>query len=257
MTDLAHQNRASLLPDLLTRPLALPEFGLFGLVIIAAGTLYCQLYCVIAYTPMHHKLPMPLDQSVAWSLSTVGPWLCCFELSKRRSAWSQRALVRAMVIAGLFAATTIVSLILELGLDSMIGVETRAFSKQLAAQLPNAILTASVILLSPLRAVVKPPAKDASDALQAVLTLSPSILWIEAAGNYVELHMTNGISMHRVTMRDLEASLDRTTFRRIHRSAIVNLARVDARVDQGNSPAVRLTDGTIIKIGHRYARNFA
>ena len=256
MADLAQQNRASLFPDLLTRPLALPEFGVVTLVVIAVGTLYCQLYCAIAYTPMHHKSPMPLDQSVAWSLSTVGPWLCCFELSKRRAAWSQRASGRAMVLIALFAATTIVSLILELGLDRMIGVETRAFSKQLAAQLPNAILTAAVILLSPLRSVVLPPAKTAPDALQAVLALSPSILWIEAAGNYVELHMANGISMHRVTMRELEESLDRTTFRRIHRSAIVNLAWVEERVAQGNSPAVRLKDGTVIKIGHRYARNF-
>ena len=257
MADLAHQNRANLFPDALTRPLALPEFGLIALIVIAAGTLYCQLYCAIAYTPMHHKSPMPPDQSVAWSLSTVGPWLCCFELSKRRAAWSQQAWGRAMVLIALFAATTIVSLILELGLDRMIGVETRAFSKQLAAQLPNAILTATVILLSPLRIVAKPTAKSSPDALQAVLALSPSILWIEAAGNYVELHMATGISMHRVTMRELEQSLDRTTFRRIHRSAIVNLAWVDARIEQGNSHAVRLTDGTIIRIGHRYARNFA
>ena len=257
MTGVARQNRTSLVPDALTRPLALPEFGLVALIVIAAGTLYCQLYCAIAYTPMHHVSPMPLDQSVAWALSTAGPCRCCCELTKRRAAWSQRVAVRAMVMVALFAATTIVSLVLELGLDRLIGVETRSSSKQLAAQLPNAILTGTVILLSPLRSVVTPPAKVATDALQAVLALSPSILWIEAAGNYVELHMANGISMHRVTMRELEASLDRTSFRRIHRSAIVNLAWVDARIEQGNAPAVRLTDGTIIKIGHRYARNFA
>ena len=50
--------------------------------------------------------------------------------------------------------------------------------------------------------------------------------WVEAAGNYVKLHVGNEAHLLRETMNALEAQLDPDAFFRIHRCHIVNIERV-------------------------------
>lgn len=50
--------------------------------------------------------------------------------------------------------------------------------------------------------------------------------WIEAAGNYVRLHVGSEAHLLRETMNGLEARLDPGHFLRIHRSTIVNVDRI-------------------------------
>ena len=50
--------------------------------------------------------------------------------------------------------------------------------------------------------------------------------WIEAAGNYVRLHVGNQSHLLRETMNAIEARLDSERFFRIHRSRIVNVERI-------------------------------
>lgn len=50
--------------------------------------------------------------------------------------------------------------------------------------------------------------------------------WIEAADNYVRLHARDGTHTMRVTMQEIERDLDPDRFMRIHRSTIVNVARI-------------------------------
>jgi two-component system LytT family response regulator len=50
--------------------------------------------------------------------------------------------------------------------------------------------------------------------------------WIEAAGNYVKLHVGTDTHLLRETMNAVEAQLPRETFYRIHRCHIVNIERV-------------------------------
>jgi two-component system LytT family response regulator len=50
--------------------------------------------------------------------------------------------------------------------------------------------------------------------------------WIEAAGNYVKLHVGADAHLFRETMNTLESRLDSDVFFRIHRSHIVNIERV-------------------------------
>jgi two-component system, LytTR family, response regulator len=50
--------------------------------------------------------------------------------------------------------------------------------------------------------------------------------WIDAAANYVRLHVARTAFMLRATMTEVEAHLDPRHFVRVHRSAIVNLDRV-------------------------------
>jgi len=52
------------------------------------------------------------------------------------------------------------------------------------------------------------------------------IEWIEAAGNYVKLHVGTDAHLFRETMNAVEARLDADVFFRIHRSHIVNIERV-------------------------------
>lgn len=50
--------------------------------------------------------------------------------------------------------------------------------------------------------------------------------WIEAAGNYVALHVGSRTHLHRSTLSALETQLDPKHFLRIHRSTIVNLRQI-------------------------------
>jgi two-component system LytT family response regulator len=50
--------------------------------------------------------------------------------------------------------------------------------------------------------------------------------WIEAAGNYVELHVGGASHLLRETIASFEARLPRDRFARIHRNAIANLDRI-------------------------------
>jgi len=50
--------------------------------------------------------------------------------------------------------------------------------------------------------------------------------WMDAADNYVQLHVARETHLVHGTLGKLEASLDPEKFLRVHRSAIVNLARI-------------------------------
>lgn len=52
------------------------------------------------------------------------------------------------------------------------------------------------------------------------------IEWVEAAGNYVRLHLAGESFLYRESMKNMEARLDRERFVRIHRSAIINVDRI-------------------------------
>ena len=50
-----------------------------------------------------------------------------------------------------------------------------------------------------------------------------SIQWIDAAGDYMCVHATDGTHIMRKTMKELETDLNPKKFARVHRSAIVNI----------------------------------
>jgi two-component system LytT family response regulator len=80
-----------------------------------------------------------------------------------------------------------------------------------------------------------------------------TIDWIEAADNYVELHCGRSRHMHGETLTSLERRLDPQRFLRIHRSRIVNRARVVAvHVLLGGAYELELRDGTRLTSGRNY-----
>lgn len=50
--------------------------------------------------------------------------------------------------------------------------------------------------------------------------------WIDAAGDYMCVHVKGVTHIMRSTMKDLQEKLDENTFKRIHRSTIVNLNQI-------------------------------
>ena len=82
-------------------------------------------------------------------------------------------------------------------------------------------------LLADLKTGAKHPERLAIKSGGKVLFLKiDEIDWIEAADNYVELHIGNESHLHRETMAALEGKLPADKFMRISRSTIVNIERI-------------------------------
>jgi two-component system LytT family response regulator len=79
------------------------------------------------------------------------------------------------------------------------------------------------------------------------------ILWIEAAGNYVELHLAGRTVLHRITLHRLEAQLDPAGFLRVHRGAIVRRDQIGALENAGDGVyRLRLRCGGTVAVSERY-----
>ncbi|HET9818252.1 MAG TPA: LytTR family transcriptional regulator DNA-binding domain-containing protein [Rhodanobacteraceae bacterium] len=77
--------------------------------------------------------------------------------------------------------------------------------------------------------------------------------WIGAEGNYVSIHTSGAVYLHRETLRHLQESLDPAHFLRIHRSVIVNVDRIHEihPLFNGNAEVV-LRDGTRLNLSRRF-----
>jgi len=77
--------------------------------------------------------------------------------------------------------------------------------------------------------------------------------WIEAAGNYVRLHVGKEAHLLRDTMNSLEARLDPKRFLRIHRSTLVNIERIQELQPLFHGDyVVILRDGTQLNLSRGY-----
>jgi two-component system LytT family response regulator len=77
--------------------------------------------------------------------------------------------------------------------------------------------------------------------------------WIEAAGNYVQLHVGRESHLVRETMNGIESKLDPDKFLRIHRSTFVRIDRIkELHPLFGGDYAVILNDGTELALSRNY-----
>lgn len=77
---------------------------------------------------------------------------------------------------------------------------------------------------------------------------------VTAEGDYVALHSGGRSHLVQHTMAELESRLDPAVFRRVHRSAIVNLRRVEAiRRRRSRALLLMLDDGRQVPVGPTYA----
>jgi two-component system LytT family response regulator len=76
-----------------------------------------------------------------------------------------------------------------------------------------------------------------------------AIDWIEGADYYVKLHVGGRVHLLREPLRSLEQRLDPMRFARVHRSAIVNLARIrEIRVAARGDHTLVLDDATRLRL---------
>jgi two-component system LytT family response regulator len=61
---------------------------------------------------------------------------------------------------------------------------------------------------------------------KVIFLRAEQIDWVEAAGNYVRLHVGGESHLFRESMKNMETRLDGDLFVRIHRSAIVNVDHI-------------------------------
>lgn len=78
--------------------------------------------------------------------------------------------------------------------------------------------------------------------------------WIEAAENYVQVHVGRAEHLLHVTLTALEKSLDPERFLRIHRSAIVNIKRIkELQPLTHGEYIVTLSNGARLQSGRNYS----
>jgi two-component system LytT family response regulator len=87
-----------------------------------------------------------------------------------------------------------------------------------------------------------------------VILKTDEIEWLEAAGNYVEVHARGKSYLIRSTITNLEARLDSRRFFRIHRSMIVNADRItEIRSDAHGDYDVTIYGGKSLRMTRNYS----
>ncbi len=77
--------------------------------------------------------------------------------------------------------------------------------------------------------------------------------WVDAAGDYMCVHVQGHTHIMRTTMKELEAQLDPNIFQRVHRSTIVNLQRVEKVSSHINGEFhLTLAGGSSLKMSRSY-----
>jgi two-component system LytT family response regulator len=85
---------------------------------------------------------------------------------------------------------------------------------------------------------------------EIIFIKASQIDWIQAEGNYSRLHAGDASFLLRESMQSLDETLDDTTFVRVHRSAIVNLDRVQKIVAGTEAAyAIVLHGGATVPLG--------
>ncbi|MGX5203502.1 LytR/AlgR family response regulator transcription factor [Aliikangiella sp. IMCC44632] len=101
----------------------------------------------------------------------------------------------------------------------------------------NEILTTLIV-----RSVGKIQLVDVSD-----------LLWVSTAGNYLELHLKEGVILHRVSLSYLEKHLSKQEFIRVHRTAMIrfSLVREFITVADGQYNVI-LSNGDQVAVSQTY-----
>ena len=80
-----------------------------------------------------------------------------------------------------------------------------------------------------------------------------NIAWVDAAGDYMCVHAEGETHVLRCTMKNLLDELDKATFKRVHRSTIVNLNCIEEVIPHFKGEYfLRLDNGERIKVSRKY-----
>jgi hypothetical protein len=207
-----------------SRPLAITGSWL-GIALVAAAEVSVRAYA-IGYARVGHAIAAELSIIPLWALITPAVFTAT---ARWRLTWRSAPLyfVAGLVFTVVANAIIRIPLLFSHGFVQSLIVGLTIFT-------PGAMLAWSAIVAigvwlaprpekpgTPTHLVLPDGAKVLRVALEA-------IEWVEAEDNYVRIHTPDKTHTIRQRMRDLESQLDTARFARVHRSAIVSLARVAA-----------------------------
>ena len=133
--------------------------------------------------------------------------------------------------------------------------------------LSAAVVALRLLLARPAAPVAEPPPVPTPQPLserfavrkrgREIMVEVADIDWVEAAGNYAVLHVGGETLEIRSSLSKLEAELDPKRFVRVHKSYLVNIARI-AEVTPWISGdwRIRLQDGAEVNLSRRYRQRF-
>jgi two-component system LytT family response regulator len=79
------------------------------------------------------------------------------------------------------------------------------------------------------------------------------ITWIEAAGDYMCLHTSEGTHIIRKTLKQFEQELNPTLFTRVNRSAMINLSKLKRLTPNSNGEYLaQLISGDSVKVSRKF-----
>jgi hypothetical protein len=223
---------------------------LAALAVVLGGGLYCFFYSLLAGSPER------LSEGILWALVNLLPWLVAFEMAKRLNydpsgTWA----LNRVRIAAVLAAAAAASVGLELLSSRLTGVAGDPMAFAFVRRLPGAALVVVLLLVVPrLRrgGDATPPVAVKEVEASSLPLLPHQIDWIKAAGNYLEIRASGRLVLQRMTMAAAEELLGGHGFVRIHRSALINRARIVRHVKGKVADEVLLADGTRLKVGGAY-----
>ncbi|WP_309089816.1 LytTR family DNA-binding domain-containing protein [Phenylobacterium sp.] len=248
--------------------------AVFVLAVVAIGS---AIAIVDAFTVVHDVRelgrPLPLWEPLVWEFTSVAVLVA---LTPAVQALTRRAMpLRApwrLVVPAHLAAALVFSLIHVIGMGLLRWAVYAAVGETYAPFGPlreflyefrkDLLVYAAFVAIYTLwtRLTSDPPrVRDAASVLEVrdgarrVFVPLSEVLYVEAAGNYVELHRTREAILHRASLGDLARELASAGFVRIHRSRLVRRDAV-ARVDSKPSGdfTVRLTDGRELAGSRRF-----
>ena len=95
-----------------------------------------------------------------------------------------------------------------------------------------------------------------NDGQQIHRVSKADILYVEALGNYVAIHVRGATIVSRATLSSTFKSLDNNRFLRISRSAVVNIEHIKMfdRINK-NRFEITLSDSSVVAVGRTYLKN--
>ena len=234
----------------LTDRLSLIHWLIVAIVLLAVGVLYCQLYCLVALQKMHGS-SMPLSSSFMRAGVDIIPPFAAFELGKRVRVRGQ--LWQWLLVILIFSVAWGAAVLVRSNLSVM---STGLTPRRIAAdRMPFMLLAVVALTYFHLRPSLAPkPARERVSDEPDQMPPSAAIVWIKAAGNYVEVNAHGRVCLIRITLRQIADMLPAAQFVQIHRSVIINRTRLAVR--RGRK-SVEMTDGTVFTVGDAYRSNLS
>lgn len=251
----------------------LGKLGVTGAVSIALFIGYCRLHGAL------DGAQVPFDASLKWGLVAGGPagllawatWRTRRRLARLASAGPTQI---ALLTLAFFATVTLGGSVLHQAMraPSLDGLTAAGLFRTMFDLTPvAAALTVAIFVLARLSSIppaalpVQPaPAQPVGAWLPlpegAQLYLrAAEVHLVQAAGNYCEIHCGARVHLVRATLRHLQDLLRPFGFARVHRSRLVNLARVHsvAAADRRGQWVVRFDSGEVCPVGGSYRDGLA